>query len=207
MKRKIATIFLEGICIIYIVIALIAFTKHTYVLFAIMMCFLIICIISGWGLVQYRIYMSLRIIDPKMNLKRNYKYLYLGIHDGRETEENILDLRGYSRNYYVDSLLVQRYYSFLDHDGVIKIFSGMNSKYIKEEKISILDYPLLHPVTLMEHGIRPQKYIMYNPMVGLRFIWALIFHRKNKKEKLGSKIKSIEDFCTKRGINFEIIEN
>ena len=83
MKRKIATIFLEGICIIYIVIALIAFTKHTYVLFAIMMCFLIICIISGWGLVQYRIYMSLRIIDPKMNLKRNYKYLYLGIHDGR----------------------------------------------------------------------------------------------------------------------------
>ena len=206
MKRKIATFFLGGICIIYIVIVLISLTKHIYVLFAIMMCFLIICIISGWGLVQYRRYMFLRIIDPKMNLKRNYKYLYLGMQDGKETEENILDLRGYSRNYYVDSLLVQRYYSFLDHDGVIKIFSGMNSKYIKEEKISILDYPLLHPVTLMEHGIKPQKYIMYNPMIGLRFIWALIYRSKNKKEKLGSKIKSIEDFCTSRGIDIEIIE-
>lgn len=207
MKRKIITFFLVGICIIYIAITLIAFAKHIYVLFVILMCFLIVCIISGWGLVQYRIYMSLRIIDPKMNLKRNYKYLYLGIQDGKMIEDDVLDLRGYSRNYYVDSLLAQRYYSFLDYDGIIRIFSGMNSKYINEEKISILDYPLLHPVTLMEHGIKPQKYIMYNPIIGLRFIWALIHRSKNKKEKLGNRIKIIEDFCTTRGIKIEIIEN
>lgn len=207
MKRKIAKLFLGSISIIYIVIVTLSLLKQIYALFVIMMMLFAVCALSVWGLLQYREYMSVRIIDPKKNLTRNYKYIYLGIQDGKTTDKSILDLRGYSRNFYVDSLLVQRYYSFLGRDGVIKIFSGMNSKYIEDEKISVLDYPLLHPVTLMEHGVKPQKYTMYNPLIGLKFICVLLFHSGMKKEKLGSKTKALEDFCASRGINVEIIEN
>lgn len=163
-------------------------------------------VVSVVGLAKYRAYMSSRIIDPKRHLKRNYTTIYLGVQNGEKADENTLDLRGYTRNFYVDTLLVQRYYSFLGEAGTIKIFTGKNRSYVNHNLISPLDYPLLHPVTLLEHGIKPHKYIMFNPIMGLLFIWASVFGNKQKGHySLKNRTAMILDFCKVRDVHIEII--
>jgi len=165
-----------------------------------------VSILSIVGLVKYRAYMKSRIIDPKRHLKRNYETIYLGIQNKEITDKNALDLRGYSRNFYVDTLLVQRYYSFLKPNGTIIIFAGKNDEYINNNKICILDYPLIHPVTLMENGLKPSKYIMYNPLTGLIFIWMTLFGSKSKgSNALSEETATIKEFCKLRNVNIKII--
>ena len=132
--------------------------------------------------------------------------IYLGVPNGEAADDNTLDLRGYSRNFYVDTLLVQRYYSFLDADGTIKVFTAKNKQYVNDKHISPLDYPLLHPVTLLEHGIEPHKYYMFNPLVGLLFVCVATFGSRQKDQcPMGSQTADILHFCKARGVHIEII--
>lgn len=162
--------------------------------------------LSVVGLVKYRSYMSTKLIDPKNNLKRNYSKIFIGIKDKEVADENTLDLRGYYRNIYVDSLLIQRYYSFLGSNGTIVLFSGREKRYINDNWICPLDYPLLHPVTLMENHIKPPKYLIYNPLIGLLFIWMTLFGSKREGlYSLDIKTTGIKEFCKLRNVNIEII--
>lgn len=180
--------------------------KNIQWLFALMIAFYGVSIICIAGLIKYRAYMKTRIIDPKRHLKRNYDTLYLGIQSREITDKNALDLRGYSRNFYVDTLLAQRYYSFLRLNGTIVIFAGKNDEYINSKKICVLDYPLIHPVTLMENGLKPSKYILYNPLTGLVFLWMTLFGSKRKGSKtLGEEAATIVEFCKLRNVNIEIL--
>ena len=148
-----------------------------------------------------------RIIDPKTNLKRNYKRILLGCFTKEGKLDDTLDLRGYCRNFYVDSLLVQRYYSFLAKDGKIIIKTQNSNEYRDSTRICILDYPLMHPVTLLEHGLKPQKYILYNPFVGLLFLYVMLRNKICvKKTVIEIEDKELIDFCKQRGINI-IIES
>ena len=107
----------------------------------------------------------------------------------------------------MESLLVQRYYSFLAKDGEIIIKTQKSNEYRDSTRICILDYPLVHPVTLLEHGMKPQKYILYNPFVGLLFLYVVIRNKICvKKTDMEIEDKELIDFCKQRGINI-IIES
>lgn len=208
MKKKIIIILVVGFFVCTAILTAYTVVEKMYIFMTLMICLYCVTLLSVIGLINYRKFMSERVIDPKKNLKRNYKRIYLGIMNGDIADENTLDLRGYHRNFYVDSLLVQRYYSFLAKDGTIIIFSGKDIHYVNDNKISMLDYPLLHPVTLMEHGIKPQKYLFYNPLIGLVFVFALL--RCNRKKAISDpkvNMDDIQDFCRQREVEIRIIES
>lgn len=205
-KKTIAICCLFLLFVASIVLEMFFYVKNLDILFSLMIGLYGVCIVSVAGLVQYRAYMNSRIIDPKRHLKRNYAMIFLGVQNEEAADDNTLDLRGYSRNYYVDTLLVKRYYSFLSADGTIKVFTGKNKQYVNDKRISPLDYPLLHPVTLLEHGIKPCKYFMVNPFVGLLFVCMTTFRSKRKGQcSLGSQTTDILNFCKARGVHIEIM--
>lgn len=208
MKKKTIAVF--GICLLFvvsIVLSVFFYVEKLYILFSLMIGLYGVSLVSVAGLAKYRAYMNSRIIDPKRHLKRNYAMIYLGVQNGEAAGENTLDLRGYSRNFYVDTLLVQRYYSFLAADGTIKVFAGKNKQYVDDKRISPLDYPLLHPVTLLEHGIKPCKYFMFHPLAGLLFVYMIVFGSKRKGQCSldSSQMADILNFCNARGVQIEII--
>lgn len=204
MKKVFAIGSVFFLLAISFLISWLSYVKHLYLLFAFMMALYAVSILAVIGLVSYRTYMKPRIINPIKDLKRNYAKLYLGIRGGEVADENTLDLRGYSRNFHVDSLLAERYYSFLSPEGTLIIFTGKDKRYAKNTRISPLDYPLLHPVTLMENGIKPPKYLLYNPLIGFLFLWKAVFG--NKRTDLSvqdGQTATIIEFCKARNVNIE----
>lgn len=207
MKKKIVLSALIIITLLSFLLTICVAINRLFVILFLIFILYIVCVIGVVGLIQYRTYMSVRIIDPKKNLKRGYKHLYLGIYDGTSVDSDTLDLRGYLRNFYVDTLLVQRYYSFLCENGDITIFAGKNTSYINHITISVLDYPLLHPVTLLEHGLKPKKYLLYSPITGYIFLWGRFWGNRNtRKCSLNDKAANIIRFCKSRNVNLEIVE-
>ena len=207
MKKIMAIGFICLLFIVGILISCLLYIKNIYGLFLLMVVLYGGCVLSVVGLVKYRTYMNSKIIDPKRDLKRNYEKIFLGIQNREAADENTLDLRGYSRNFFVDSLLVQRYYSFLSSDGTITVFAGTDKHYVNDKSICPLDYPLLHPVTLMENGIKPAKYYMYNPFIGMLFLWVTVFGSNREGLcPLDELTATIIDFCKVRNVNIQIIQ-
>lgn len=207
MKKKIVLFGMACFCLIYVILIVWSCIFQIYLLLGFLLLICFVGCISVYGLILYRRFMADRMIDPKNNLKRNYKRILLGSFNKEEKSDDALDLRGYRRNFYVDSLLVQRYYSFLAPDGKIIIKTQKSNKYRDSTKICVLDYPLMHPVTLLEHGVKPPKYILYNPFVGLLFLSVMISSKICvKKTTIEVEDKELMDFCKQRGIHI-IIES
>ena len=205
MKKIVVLGFICLILILSLLTSYLLFSNKLYILFVFIVLIYGVCIVAIVGLIKYRIYMNSKIIDPKRHLKRNYERIYLGIQGKEPADENTLDLRGYARNFYVDTLLVQRYYSFLRLNGTITVFAGKDKHYVNDNWICPLDYPLLHPVTLMENRIRPTKFLMYNPLIGMLFLWMNMFGSKRHGiYLLGEQPEAITNFCKDRNVNIEI---
>ena len=191
-----------------IVVAEYCLLNALYLAFGFLVLLVCVILIAFGGLLLYRRFIRKKLIDPKVHLKRNYSMLLLGeISPSVHVDENTLDLRGYCRNAYTDMLLAQRYYSFLAKDGRIKIYRCGSNYYMNSKKIPLLDYLLLHPVTLMENGIslNTRKYIVFNPVVGVVFLASIFINSLPCKRMSDKKnFAELKLFCEKRNLYMEI---
>lgn len=126
---------------------------------------------------------------------------------------NMLLLSNYNRNFFVDFLILKRYYSFLKNNGeAIFVFDLKNKKYFNNKKINIIDYDFLHIVTLCENEINPEtkkykvkkllnKYIFLTYKLGI----YKIFRRGNvEQSNIATYIEELERFATERQIKVRI---
>lgn len=161
--------------------------------------------------------MESKIQDPKIRLKRNYSSIVLGKqYSIIKTDKDSLNLQNFNRNLYGDILIMKRYYSFLHKDGIIKfLINGRDEKYYTVTKISIFDYPLLHHVTLLEHGINPKSFLVKLKKIFIGYVYLYIVSlrinlRKYKTQKQYSisekNMLYIKDFCKNRNVNVEFID-
>ena len=211
--KKLLILFFLCTTVSAVLLLLCAFNQW-WILAAIIITGLCGMILSLLGLLRYKKFIEPILIDPKQNLKRNYKFLVLGkLNSDRENNGQILDMRGYSRNLYVDFLMLQRYYSFLDSTGTILWEIDLSDiAYIEKHHISILDYLLLHEVTLIEHGIqmRSVKIKIRILLIGLVYFYYVlknkIYIKSNKKYELNknSIINEAYTFCNDRNLNIQI---
>ncbi len=171
-----------------------------------------------WGILfyvgskRYKQYISSHTISLTKNLQRNYDFLILGSKNITFSENHSnLDLRNYGRNQYTDFLIVQRYYSFLKKGGTVRILIDLADKtYQSSSKISYFDYPLLHKVTLLEHGISINskfeylKRLWYYPLFFLISIPKKQF--QNHVLECSDSFAPIKEFCSSRGIQLELYD-
>ncbi len=208
MKTKFFLLFVFFVFLMMIVAAGYCLLNALYWEFGFVVLLMCVIVLSFGGLLLYRRFIRKRLIDPKFHLKRKYSRLLLGeINPSVSVDENTLDLRGYRRNAYTDILLAQRYYSFLAKDGRIEIYACGSDYYTNSKKIPLLDYLLLHPVTLMENGIslNVRKYIIFNPVIGVVFLVSILInslHCKGVSDK--KNFVELKLFCEKRNLYMEI---
>lgn len=206
MKTKLLFFLIALVTCICFALAMFCFLK-SLILFSILIFLVAIFTACTFvGMICYRCFMRKKIMDPKIDLKRNYDRILLGeISKQERVLENTLDLRGYHRNAYTDILLAERYYSFLKQNGCIDLFVSNTDYYIKTNKINPIDYPLIHPVTLLEHGI-PEfiyKYALLNPMIGLMYFFFRIgnpFHWTEGECHMDTRLEPLACFCEERRV-------
>ncbi len=210
MKRKLVFFFIAFFVCVCIVISVICVLNSLIVLATLSLFFAVVVVFSLVCVTLYRKFMRNRIIDPKIDLKRNYERIMLGEMSKQETvTDNTLDLRGFHRNAYTDILLTERYYSFLKQNGCVDIFAFNSDYYLNSHRINQIDYPLLHPVTLLEHGISKYTYrfALLNPIFGLMYIFYRIFNKRNKMTVHPYSVDIFEplvSFCKERNIKIVI---
>lgn len=170
---------------------------------------------------KYRAFIVNRIPNIFQELTRNYDTIILGdyaivktILEQEKKKEKVLDLSNYFRNYYTDMLIIQRYYSLARKGGTVEIYMNVNDKkYFEKKNISPFDYGYLHPVTLMEQGVKPNSFFHKLNMVfnGIRYMRAEkkddIFCEKNVKESFAEKFSEIVRFCEERNLYVSIKGN
>lgn len=153
---------------------------------------------------KYREYCRLKFPGTVGSKQRNFDCMLLGKYNKEQMQNNTLDLSGYGRNFYTDCLIVERYYSFLRPNGVVKIMiDASDSRYLLREKISRFDITALHEVTLWEHGIDThcRWYKVYLKVIGALFVLGTIsvpMVRRSYRRLPIQQMNNIVEFCKER---------
>ena len=154
---------------------------------------------------KYREYCYNKFPGTVSSRQRNFDCMLLGKINKEKKQNNTLDLSGYGRNFYTDCLIVERYYSFLRPNGVVKIMiDASDSRYLLKERISRFDITALHEVTVWEHGIdkRSRLYNVYLKVLGSLFVLGMIPTPtvRNYRGLPLQRMKNIIEFCKERGL-------
>ena len=208
MNKKIKKII--GVLILQTTFCYILPVKRIRKLILAFVAFLDFLIFVTWK--RYKKYKSKMGINSLLqNLNRNYDKLILGRKyiDENDAINNCLDLRNYGRNFYTDVLIMERYYSFLNKNGVVEFNIFNDYSYLNGNYISIFDATLLHRVTVYKHNKYLYKYVFeYKELfTGLIFMFKNfnhIFKQKPNSENLDGlfqKIDKVVEFATSRNIS------
>lgn len=157
---------------------------------------------------KYTKYMAIQFPSIMVNRNRNYDVLLLGSRKcAHETAAGqILNLKNDFRNLYTDYLLVQRWYSLTRMGGdVVVEMDFSDNQYLNNSKINKLDYDLLHPVTLLEHGIHRNGFSTV--ICRMEASLAYFFKARRRRQMISGhglescydRMEQIAHFCGKRG--------
>lgn len=119
-----------------------------------------------------------------INSNRGYKIITLGEKKNfSHSDEEKLDMSNFYRNFYTDFLIIKRYYSFLDREGSFMLdLREVSKNYFGMNKISTLDYWLLHEVTLIEHDVDRDSFILKIFLLKAIVLFSLSKFRFLKKD-------------------------
>lgn len=175
----------------------------------------LLILIFIYGYLAEKQFLKMRLPDL-LNSERNFEKLLIcdESHIKCLNKERTLVLSNYNRNFFVDFLILKRYYSFLRTDGeCIFVFDLNNKKYFESKKINSLDYNFLHIVTIYENNIKPEskffkikkilnkfKIVIYK--LGIYKIFTKTSVNINEIEK---SLKELDEFARERLINVKIL--
>ncbi len=191
MNKKKKIIILAGLCAVVICVLI----NQLWAYIALV----IVVILSGLNLYVFdRNRFWARNINNLNVVSRNYDTLIIGEPVSKETlglkdNKNIL-MCCPGRSKGASIILAYRLFSLLRPGGTLII------TYQKVgEKISSLDIPYIHDVTLLEKGIAKKKEyfpLLFNPIKSLKMVMGVMFHHAIAT----SNDSELEHFCISRGI-------
>ncbi len=151
-------------------------------------------------------YKSAKRFNPIRKPERNFPALLLG-NDKTDGRKDALDMRESDRNIYTDILVMERYYSLVKKGGTIVFCIDRRDKRYLGKGVSLLGRYLLHPVTLMEHGLRPAEPL---ELAGMAFFAERLRHRSGKPcfDRVPAEYTDrIRRFCEERGLRYDVRYN
>ena len=141
--------------------------------------------------------------------KRNIDCLVIGdMLDAKSflaADLNYIQIAAPKRGFLSDYEIIRHAHSILKDNGIIYI--PFRKKYI-DNKLSVFDYPILHPITLEKyHCKRELRKISYPLLFNFRNAILLLIGKSRKHGNVRSGLDSrIDDFCRIRGYEVKYIE-
>lgn len=138
--------------------------------------------------------------------ERNFDYLIIGdicnVENTLPQGSRFLKFTSCNRTLFASFLILKRMYSYLKKGGIVILVLKDNN--IDENKVSLYEYPFLHPVTIKQYHL---EYIFKEMSYPLVYCFFSIFHKRRRKsvknkilhEKSCPNVEIIH-FCKNRGI-------